>query len=56
MWTEGNYACDCNRALFFARAVGLPDPNAACTSGLFSVRIVDDETGAELLQDPPVNR
>jgi len=20
MWTDGNYGCDCNRALFFARA------------------------------------
>lgn len=22
IWTEGNYACDCNRALFFKRAIG----------------------------------
>ena len=22
MWSEGNYGCDCNRALFFARAAG----------------------------------
>jgi hypothetical protein len=26
MWQEGNYSCDCNRALFFARASGDPDP------------------------------
>ena len=26
MWTEGNYGCDCNRALFHARARGVPDP------------------------------
>lgn len=25
-WTEGNYSCDCNRALFHARARGVPDP------------------------------
>jgi hypothetical protein len=22
IWTEGNYACDCNRELFFRRALG----------------------------------
>ena len=27
MWTEGNYACDCNRALFHARARGVPEPS-----------------------------
>lgn len=27
IWTEGNYACDCNRALFFARACGDADPS-----------------------------
>lgn len=26
MWSEGNYACDCNRKLFFARTAGEPDP------------------------------
>ena len=26
MWTDGNYSCDCNRALFHARARGAPDP------------------------------
>ncbi len=25
MWTEGNYSCDCNRALYFARANGSDD-------------------------------
>jgi hypothetical protein len=24
MWSEGNYCCDCNRALFFAEAAGEP--------------------------------
>lgn len=23
IWDEGNYGCDCNRALFFARAAGV---------------------------------
>lgn len=26
MWSGGNYSCDCNRALFFARAANEPDP------------------------------
>lgn len=25
-WTEGNYGCDCNRQLFFARAAGEEEP------------------------------
>lgn len=30
LFEEGNYACDCNRALFFARAGGEPDPEDRC--------------------------
>lgn len=30
MWSEGNYACDCNRASFFADAGGEPDPDVQC--------------------------
>lgn len=26
LWTDGNWGCDCNRALLFARAKGLPEP------------------------------
>lgn len=26
MFREGNYSCDCNRALFFARAIGEAEP------------------------------
>ena len=28
MWTDGNYSCDCNRALYFARAAGEDDTEA----------------------------
>lgn len=28
-WTEGNYSCDCNRALLLARALGVDDPDDA---------------------------
>jgi hypothetical protein len=27
VWIEGNYACDCNRRLFMARALGEPEPD-----------------------------
>lgn len=37
MWTEGNFACDCNRSLLFARAGNEPDPpDRKCSSELFS--------------------
>ena len=38
-WTEGDYACDCNRALFFARAndAKAPDPNIPCGHGRYTV-------------------
>jgi hypothetical protein len=49
LWTEGNYSCDCNRALFFARANGEPDPNEPCMpEGRFSIRITD---GRDVLLD-----
>ena len=41
MWSEGNYGCDCNRALFFARAVNEDDPDHDCGDTAFSVRIYD---------------
>lgn len=25
IWADGNYACDCNRSLFFARAIKTPE-------------------------------
>lgn len=51
IWSEGNYACDCNRALFFARAKGQRDPDIPCSTGRFVLRIVDDVTGRELYRD-----
>jgi hypothetical protein len=48
MWGHGNYACDCNRAIFFAEATGREDP--PCSDGAFSVRITDDD-GRELFSD-----
>lgn len=42
LWSDGNYGCDCNRALFFARAHGEPDPGIECGESRFKVRITDD--------------
>lgn len=56
IWSEGNYACDCNRHLFFERAgegvEPLNDPNFSndCSDGRYSVRI-KDLNGELLYQD-----
>jgi hypothetical protein len=33
IWSEGNYSCDCNRAIFFARERDEPDPWPPCECG-----------------------
>ena len=49
LWGEGNYACDCNRALFFARAGGKPDPkNRPCGDTRYQVRV---EVGGKVIYD-----
>lgn len=45
-WDEGNYACDCNRRLFFARAGGESEPkDVECSWNRFSVRLRNKHTG-----------
>lgn len=51
MWSEGNYACDCNRALFFAHTGGEDEPEHPCGEGAYSVRITRPQTGEELYAD-----
>lgn len=50
LWEEGNYACDCNRELFFARVAGEPDPDGECGNERFEVWI-DDTRGNSLYDD-----
>ena len=53
IWSEGNFACDCNRSLFFLWAVGADeadDDDTPCSDDRFSVRI-KDKTGTLLYQD-----
>jgi len=45
IWSDGNFACDCNRAMFFAQMGSEPDPNVECSDGLFAVRLKNWKTG-----------
>lgn len=45
IWEEGNFSCDCNRAIFFG-AKGADGPNSRCGEGAFSVRLRNAKTGA----------
>ncbi len=40
IWEDGNYSCDCNRRLFFARANGdEEDWDSGCGEGEYSARV-----------------
>jgi hypothetical protein len=39
-YTTGNYACDCNRHLFFRRAANEPDEDIACGYGRYRVKVI----------------
>jgi len=54
IWTDGNYACDCNRYLFFQRAAGeAEDAGRICGDGAYSiVQVVED--GVPLKLDYPL--
>jgi len=46
IWSDGNYGCDCNRRLFFARAAGEEeDWDSGCSEGLYSVRVRNKKSG-----------
>lgn len=52
-WADGNYGCDCNRALFFARAGGEPDPDEyPCGETRFYVPFAVLDDGSTVLIDP----
>lgn len=53
-WEENNYACDCNRELFFGYAAGLKYedmPDRECTHGQFSVNIENPVTSEIYYQE-----
>ena len=39
IWEDGNYACDCNRELFFERACGKEPDDVNCGSKKYLVNI-----------------
>jgi hypothetical protein len=50
MWTEGNFACDCNRAMMFQRAGGEEQTwDHDCGDDQYSVLQITDKDGAVLL-------
>ena len=49
MWSDGNYACDCNRAIFFGDAGGTNE-EMECGETRYTVRI-EDADGHELYRD-----
>ena len=52
LWSDGNFGCDCNRSLFFARAVGAEEIDAPCGQTQFEVeKIVDRASGAVVYRD-----
>jgi hypothetical protein len=54
LWAEGNYGCDCNRALFFSRAADEDDVKSEdrdCGETAYSVPYVELEDGARLVVD-----
>lgn len=52
LWGDGNFACDCNRNLFFCRAADEDEPlDRHCGSDRFSVRIFDKKKEKILYQD-----
>lgn len=53
-WTEGNFGCDCNRALAFERAAGLdPDiDDTECGHSAFTVLSAELPDGTVVRVDP----
>lgn len=50
-WEEGNASCDCNRGLFFCRALDIDGVEHQCGEGAYSVRLSDNDTGEVLYNE-----
>lgn len=52
LWTDGNFGCDCNRALFFARAGGEAEPDERpCGDVAFTALYAQLEDGTRINLD-----
>ena len=46
IWSTGNFACDCNRYLFFQREINeSEDDDFPCSEGKYRVNWIKDESG-----------
>jgi len=50
-WTEGNFACDCNRAIKFALAAGERDTNVVCGHTLYTCLYAELPDGSRVPLD-----
>lgn len=50
-WSDGNMSCDCNRKLYFARAVGEEAENPLCGETAYSVRCLAENGITVLYED-----
>lgn len=55
IWSEGNFACDCNRMIFFCQMIGEDDNARKCGDEAFSVRITAADDGRSLYEDDDWN-
>ena len=53
MWTEGNYACDCNRHLFFERSKGQEPEDAECGEKRYTAVCAELPDGTRMILDEP---
>lgn len=51
-WQEGNFACDCNRHMFFEEADGREDDDIPCSDGLYIVPALVWDDGQVMMIDP----
>lgn len=44
LWAEGNFSCDCNRAIFWHAQLGLPEPeDLPCGEIAYTISVVMDD-------------
>jgi hypothetical protein len=54
MWTDGNYGCDCNRHLFFGRAIGQePREDYPCGKTRYTAICAELPNGTRYTLDNP---
>lgn len=55
-WTDGNYSCDCNRELFWHRAIGEEAKEVGCGETAFSVLYAELPDGERIEINGPAER